>query len=156
MFGRKQIKRLTQERNRAEGVATERMDAILDLQKRLNEVHRRLLAQRDETTRAYAETARLRLQQVDLTEHLRHALADRDALQEQVDRLVVELTAVAEPAPLPRLSAVEPCAKCGGSRKFDAGDDFLGEVIIPCPMCCCICGDYTGGGLCEADKEESP
>lgn len=140
MFGR--VKRLTEQRNVMVGVAAERLDTIADMQRRIDELHRRLEAQRAETSRAYAENARLRVQREELTEHLGHAL-DQHGPYEDFKR------------PLPTLSTVAPCPACSGRRKVHAGEDGVGEVVIPCSECCCyVCGEYTGGGLCEADMKE--
>lgn len=208
MFGSKG-RRLTEQLALAEAVAAERLDTIDDLRDRLDEVHRRLEAQRDETRRAYAESARLRMQREDLAEHLEHAVDERDALQVQVDSLTRDLIAVAEPKliladrgtranvcrrclnfrrvgddsdggkPCPYCCCPDcgvvsgdgrPCAshgpteddahncdRCKGSRRLDIGEDHLGPLDTPCDVCCCyVCGEYTGGGLCEADKESAP
>ena len=61
--------------------------------------------------------------------------------------------------PMPRLDGVATCSKCGGSRKQDAGEDELGEVLIPCSACCCLCGEFTGDGslcaVCQSEREEA-
>ncbi|HEX6970248.1 MAG TPA: hypothetical protein VF174_15745 [Micromonosporaceae bacterium] len=125
------------------------------------ELLRRVEALNSDLTYANATNARLsalnRQQDAQVTrlmEHLQHAVDERDALRVQVEAMTRDLIAL---APMPRLTGPGGCARCKDTRKVDVGEDELGEVVIPCDSCCCsVCGDYTGGGLCDADREAAP
>jgi hypothetical protein len=150
MFAGKRIQELTERLHRADGIAAERGDIIATLDRRLQDMDRVRLAQAKELRAAYAENARLRQQREELADHLKHAVDERNAAEGALD---VVITGGPE-KPFPRLTTTNYCPRCKGSRKQDAGEDEHGVVEIPCEACCChVCGEVTGGGMCETCKE---
>jgi predicted nucleic acid-binding Zn-ribbon protein len=88
MLARKRIKELTERLNRADGIAAERGDIIATLDRRLQDLDRVRLALNKSLRDAHAENARLRVQREELADHLKHALADRNAAEGALDVVI--------------------------------------------------------------------